>query len=176
MIKGLAAMRSLSRLSDCSSQATTSEMAAPSRMERCVEVVSGPWELVHSITLGSARSRPNFRGSISRSRLPRCASAGGERWPGSTSISTLAIDSRTCGRRVSSAAAREDGGARRTTARISEEPPGEGQVLELSGVDHDPWVGETHDILAAVEEFVSALGRDRPERRCAHRPDRSVRF
>jgi hypothetical protein len=45
------------------------------------------------------------------------------------------------------------------------------QLLELPGVDHDPWVGATDDILAAVEEFVSAIGRDRVERRCPPSPD-----
>ncbi len=32
--------------------------------------------------------------------------------------------------------------------------------LELPGVDHDPWVEASDDILAAVEEFVAAIGRD----------------
>jgi pimeloyl-ACP methyl ester carboxylesterase len=45
---------------------------------------------------------------------------------------------------------------------LAEQIPGT-QLLELAGVDHDPWVGATDDILAAVEEFVSAIGRDRLE-------------
>lgn len=45
---------------------------------------------------------------------------------------------------------------------LGEQIPGT-QLLELPGVDHDPWVGATDDILAAVEEFVSAIGRDRLE-------------
>jgi pimeloyl-ACP methyl ester carboxylesterase len=45
---------------------------------------------------------------------------------------------------------------------LAEQIPG-AQLLELPGVDHDPWVGATNDILAAVEEFVPAIGRDRLE-------------
>jgi hypothetical protein len=41
------------------------------------------------------------------------------------------------------------------------------QPLELPGVDDDPWVGATDDTLAAVEGFVAAIGRDRPERTVA---------
>ena len=42
----------------------------------------------------------------------------------------------------------------------AEQIPG-APLLELLLVDHDPWVGATKDILAAVEGFVSAIGRDR---------------
>jgi hypothetical protein len=33
----------------------------------------------------------------------------------------------------------------------------EAQLLELPGVDHDPWVGDTEPILQAVREFLDAL-------------------
>ena len=46
----------------------------------------------------------------------------------------------------------------------------------LAEFDHDRWVGPTDDTLAAVEEFASAIGRARLERRCAPGPGRSVRF
>ena len=45
---------------------------------------------------------------------------------------------------------------------LGEQIPGT-QLLELPGVDHDSWVGRPTNILAAVEEFVSAIGRDRLE-------------
>jgi hypothetical protein len=33
-------------------------------------------------------------------------------------------------------------------------------LLEVPGVDHDRWVGALNDALAAVEGFVSRIGRD----------------
>jgi pimeloyl-ACP methyl ester carboxylesterase len=53
---------------------------------------------------------------------------------------------------------------------LAEQIPG-AQLLELPGVHHDPWVGATDDPLAAGEEFVSAIGRDRLERRCPPSPN-----
>jgi hypothetical protein len=54
-------------------------------------------------------------------------------------------------------------GSRRDNSRyLAEQIPGT-QLLELPGVDDDPWVGATNDILAALEEFVPAIGRDRLE-------------
>jgi pimeloyl-ACP methyl ester carboxylesterase len=32
------------------------------------------------------------------------------------------------------------------------------QLLELPGVDHDPWVGDSEPILAAVERFLGRIG------------------
>jgi pimeloyl-ACP methyl ester carboxylesterase len=34
------------------------------------------------------------------------------------------------------------------------------RLLELPGVDHDPWVGDTEQVLAAVESFVARLIAD----------------
>jgi pimeloyl-ACP methyl ester carboxylesterase len=31
------------------------------------------------------------------------------------------------------------------------------RLVELPGVDHDPWVGDADQVLAAVEEFLGAL-------------------
>jgi hypothetical protein len=31
------------------------------------------------------------------------------------------------------------------------------QLLELSGVDHDPWVGDTVPVLQAVEAFLGTI-------------------
>ena len=31
------------------------------------------------------------------------------------------------------------------------------RLVELLGVDHDPWVGDTEPVLAAVEEFVQTV-------------------
>ena len=45
---------------------------------------------------------------------------------------------------------------------LAEQIPG-AQLLELLSVDHDPWVGALNDVLAALEGFVSAIGRDRLE-------------
>jgi pimeloyl-ACP methyl ester carboxylesterase len=30
------------------------------------------------------------------------------------------------------------------------------RLIELSGLDHDPWVGDTEPLLRAVEDFISA--------------------
>jgi len=41
------------------------------------------------------------------------------------------------------------------------------ELLELPGVDHDPWVGDTEPVLDAVETFLSRLGRAAPGNRSA---------
>jgi hypothetical protein len=33
------------------------------------------------------------------------------------------------------------------------------QLVELAGVDHDPWVGDSEKVFTAVEAFVAGLGR-----------------
>jgi hypothetical protein len=35
--------------------------------------------------------------------------------------------------------------------------PPASHIAKLSGVDHDPWVGDTEPVLAAVEEFLATL-------------------
>jgi pimeloyl-ACP methyl ester carboxylesterase len=36
------------------------------------------------------------------------------------------------------------------------------ELLELPGVDHDPWVGDTEPVLDAVETFLGTLSRAAP--------------
>jgi DNA-binding SARP family transcriptional activator/pimeloyl-ACP methyl ester carboxylesterase len=42
------------------------------------------------------------------------------------------------------------------------------RLLELSGVDHDPWIGDSEPVLEAVEDFVGAVSR------AAHRAGQKV--
>jgi pimeloyl-ACP methyl ester carboxylesterase len=42
---------------------------------------------------------------------------------------------------------------------LAEHIPG-ARLLELPGVDHDPWVGDTEQVLAAVESFLAELSTD----------------
>jgi pimeloyl-ACP methyl ester carboxylesterase len=35
------------------------------------------------------------------------------------------------------------------------------QLVELPGVDHDPWVGDSEQVFTAVEAFLAGIGRPR---------------